>query len=176
MKDADFVVDHMDNDGFNCCIDNLSFLLSNENKAKGLTLDIYSKEKTHIALTMFNDFDTGLKQITIAFNYPAKAIISSLERPAVIHLAYLLYNAKYEIVINDARKILYDYYNIYSFDVEKLNFDDYHIQGSYGEPCPIEIYNDYITGKSKSVICYFDRRAKISNWTLDNKLCFLKIV
>lgn len=175
MQEAGCVVDHMDNNGFNCEIDNLAFLLSDENKAKGLTVDKLSKAKTHIALSMLSDFDTGLKQISIAFNYPAKAIISSLEKPAVIELAFLLYKSKYEIVINDARKILYDYYDNYSFDAEKLNFDDYHIEGCYGTQCPIERYNKYILGEHNSPIFFFVKQSKIPNWTLDDNRCFLHI-
>lgn len=45
MKADDYVVDHMDNNGYNCCIDNLYFLISDENKAKGMTVDKLSKEK-----------------------------------------------------------------------------------------------------------------------------------
>lgn len=175
MREAGCVVDHMDNNGFNCEIDNLSFLLSDENKAKGLTVDKLSKTKTHIALSMFNDFSTGLKQISIVFNYPAKAILSSLEKPAAIDLACLLYKSKYEIVINDARKILYDYYDTYTFDIEKLNFDDYHIEGCYGTPCPVERYDKYISGEHNSPVCFFVKKGKISNWTLEDKRCFFHL-
>lgn len=68
-----YMVDHMDNNGYNCCVENLFFLLENENKAKGFALDQYSKEKTHIALTLCRDFETKHFQITIVFNYPAVA-------------------------------------------------------------------------------------------------------
>lgn len=74
MKAEGCVVDHMDNDGHNCCIDNLSFLLSDENKAKGMTVDKMSADRSYIALSMFKDFDTQLFQITISFNYPATAV------------------------------------------------------------------------------------------------------
>ena len=65
MKEDGYVVDHMDNDGHNCCIENLCFLISDENKAKGMTVDKMSSDKSHIALSMFKDFDTKLFQITI---------------------------------------------------------------------------------------------------------------
>lgn len=45
MKANDYVVDHMDNNGYNCCIENLCFLASDENKAKGMTVDKLSREK-----------------------------------------------------------------------------------------------------------------------------------
>lgn len=55
MSADGYVVDHMDNNGRNCCIDNLFFLLENENKAKGFTVDQYSEEKTHIALLFLDN-------------------------------------------------------------------------------------------------------------------------
>lgn len=45
MSADGYVVDHMDNNGRNCCIDNLFFLLENENKAKEFTVDQYSEKK-----------------------------------------------------------------------------------------------------------------------------------
>ena len=56
MTADNFVVDHMDGDGFNCNINNLCFLSRNENVAKGNTLDIECKNTEHIALKMFKDF------------------------------------------------------------------------------------------------------------------------
>lgn len=87
MKNEDYVVDHMDGNGYNCCIDNLCFLLDNENKAKVYTVDKYSKEKTHIALAMYRDFLTKHIQIAIVFNYPAKIRESTLDKIALyIHI------------------------------------------------------------------------------------------
>ena len=39
-KDMNYVIDHMDNNSTNCCINNLYFLLDRYNKAKGMTLDL----------------------------------------------------------------------------------------------------------------------------------------
>ena len=69
MTKAGFVVDHMDNNGFECRIENLYFLAKNENTAKGLTLDIQIEEmRPRIALSIYRDFSTGLFQITMFFN------------------------------------------------------------------------------------------------------------
>lgn len=97
------------NDGFNCCINNLCFLIEDENKAKGMTVDKLSKEKSHIALSLYKDFSTGLIQISVFFNYPAITKIEGLKKPAMIDLAHLLYDVEYEMVLNDARTILYEY-------------------------------------------------------------------
>lgn len=169
MKAEGYVVDHMDNNGYNCCINNLCFLIEDENVAKGRTVDKMSKEKSHIALTLYKDFDTELIQIAVFFNYPAIAKIEGLEKPAVIDLAHLLYDAEYEIVLNDTRSILYDYRRDFSFAPEMLHYVDYHIEGCYGKPVPVELYNSYIAGGHGHRVVIIKRIAPISNWTLDDK-------
>ena len=170
MKAEGCVIDHMDNDGHNCCIDNLSFLLSDENKAKGMTVDKMSADRSYIALSMFKDFDTQLFQITISFNYPATAVnIEGLDRPAVIELAYLLYDCEYEMVINDARAILYDYRRDYSFDPNRLHFIDYQIEGAYRKAYPVEMHDEYLSGKHGHGMALFIKRAPLRGWNKDNK-------
>lgn len=169
MKQGGCVVDHMDNNGHNCRISNLCFLLDNENKAKGMTVDKMSANKSYIALSMYKDFETKLLQMTIVFNYPATAVISGLEKPAVVKLAYFLYDCEYEMVINDARTVLYDYRRNYSFNPEKLHFIDYHIEGLYGKAYSIEDYNQYLEGKHGHAVAYFVKKAPLSGWTVDTK-------
>lgn len=172
MKQAGYVVDHMDNDGFNCCINNLCFLIGDENKAKGMTVDKLSKEKEHMALSLYKDFTTELIQIAVFFNYPAVARIKGLEKPALIDLVHLLYDCEYEMVLNDARTILYDYRRDYSFEPEMLHHTDYHIEGCYGEPCPVEVYDKYIAGGHGYGVVYIVNAGPIDNWTLDKKRQF----
>ena len=172
MKANDYVVDHMDNNGYNCCIENLCFLASDENKAKGMTVDKLSKEKSHIALSLFKDFSTKLIQMTVFFNYPAVAKISNLDSPAVIDLAYLLYDCEYEMVINDARMILYDYRREYVFEPEKLHDADFHIEGSFGIPIPIEMYNKYIEGGHCHTVAYICKASYIKDWKVEDQKQF----
>lgn len=169
MKDSGCVVDHMDNDGHNCCIDNLCFLLEDENKAKGMTVDKMSSDKSHIALSMFKDFKTQLLQMTIFFNYPAALKMSNLEHPAVIELVFLLYNMEYEMMINDARAILYDYRRDYSFAPETLHCIDYHIEGHYGKTAPVEAFDAYRQGNHGHIVAGFVKKAPIKNWTETDK-------
>lgn len=177
MKAEGCVVDHMDNDGHNCCIDNLSFLPSDENKAKGMTVDKMSADRRYIALSMYKNFETQLFQITIFFNYPAKIVnIENLDKPAVVNLVYLLYDSEYEIVINDARAILYDYRRDYSFDPNRLHFIDYHIEGMYGKAYPLEVYEEYLSGKHGHVVARFIKKASLQGWDKDNKQNFLKFL
>lgn len=170
-----YIVDHMDNNGYNCCVENLFFLLENENKAKGFTVDQYNEEKTYMALTLFRDFETKHIQITIVFNYPAIAKISSIHNPALIDLVYLLYDRDYPEVINDARTILYDYKRDYTFEPEKLHFSDYHIEGTYGAPVPKEIYDKYIEGSHGHTVFFFNRKAPMLGWRVEEQRQFFKL-
>lgn len=172
MKAEGYVVDHMDNDGYNCCINNLCFLIEDENKAKGMTVDKLSKERSHIALSLYKDFSTELIQISVFFNYPAVAKVEGLKKPAMIDLAHLLYDAEYEMVLNDARTILYDYRREYSFEPEMLHSVDYRIEGCYGKPCPVEVYDRYIAGGHGHGVAFIVSAGPIDNWTLDNKRQF----
>ena len=175
MTTENFVVDHMDGDGFNCNINNLCFLSRNENVAKGNTLDIECKDTEYIALKMFKDFYTDLIQITIFFNYPAKLILDGLERAAVAELAFLLYDDDYRIVINDARSIMLDYQSKYEFIPEKLRFIDYQIEGSYGVARDISWFEEYIAGIHGLGVALLNRVAPIKNWTKEQKREYIKI-
>lgn len=167
MKDKGYVIDHMDNVSSNCCIDNLSFLQNAYNKAKGHTFDQENKDKEFIALTMLKDFDTGLYQITVMFNYPATLQIEGFEIPSVVELAYFLYEGDYRMVIADAQDILLEYKEKYIFRPEKLRCIDYHIEGCVGKAVPIEIYKEYLRGKHGHGVCFFHKRAALKNWTKD---------
>ena len=175
MKEKDYVIDHMDNDSHNCCINNLSFLSNAYNKAKGLTFDQENKAKEFIALTMFKDFFTGLYQITIMFNYPATLVVDGFDTPSVIELAYLLYEGDYRKVIADAEDILRDYKEDYTFNPEKTRAIDYHIEGCVGKTLPLEVHEEYLSGKHGHTVCYFTRRAAIQNWTKDTKETYFVI-
>ena len=178
MLKAGFVVDHMDNNSFNCTITNLSFLSADENKAKGFTVDKLSEDKSHIALSLFKDFNTGLYQITIHFNYPATAKITNLSEAAVIELAYLLYEDDYRIVLNDAREILYKYDQNYIFEPETLNFIDYHIEGSYGKTCSVNEFDEY-NARAISAgrgFVRFIKRAGIKNWNRNDNRHFFHLL
>jgi hypothetical protein len=70
MIDSGFVVDHIDNDGFNCLYENLEFLNRIKNwKYKGGYYDIERKNKLPIAAVNIFKKRSGDKfQITIGFN------------------------------------------------------------------------------------------------------------
>lgn len=129
MTKAGWVVDHMNNNGFDCEISNLYFLSSDENKAKGFTVDKKSEAlRSRIALNMFKDFTTGLFQITIFFNDEMYFVNSITGESFQVSSLKLLYNADYTLVINDARTILLNYEQNKKFELGKLHFIDYKIE------------------------------------------------
>ena len=169
MKEKGFVIDHMDNESHNCCIENLYFLKEAYNKAKGMTFDQENKDKRFIALTISRNFDTELFQITISFNYPATLQLEGFEHPAVIELAYLLYAGDYRTVIADAQDILMDYKNDYVFRPEKLRAIDYHIEGCIGKALPPEVHEEYLSGTHGHGVVYFNRLAPQRGWSKETK-------
>ena len=125
MTKRGWVVDHMNNNGFDCRICNLEFLAPNPNIAKGHNLDIEAEEQRHhIALNLFKDFSTGLYQISIVFNdnvYLSNGI-EKIGQP--INSIFLLYDCDYRLVINDAEQILLEYKTNRKFRLDKLNYID----------------------------------------------------
>lgn len=147
MKEKGFVIDHMDNDKHNCCIDNFCFLKNSYNKAKGLTFDQENVDKRYIALSIYKDWETELFQIAIFFNYPATLRVSNFDKPAVVELAYLLYEGDYRNVIMDALSILMEYKEKYTFTPENVRAIDYHIEGCIGYVFPPEVHEEYLRGQ-----------------------------
>ena len=126
MSKEKFIVDHMDNNSFNCRIENLSFLSADENKAKGFTVDKQAKVQSwNMALNMFNDFTTGCYQITIFFNVSRLYKDANTNETYEVSTLKLLYESNYEIVINDARYILLSNKDHIPIDLDKLNFSEY---------------------------------------------------
>ena len=73
------------------------------------------------------------------------------------------------MVINDARAILYDYRRDYSFDPNRLHFIDYHIEGTYGKAYPVEVFEEYLSGKHGHGVTLFVKRAPLHGWSKDHK-------
>ena len=173
MSNNGFVVDHMNGNGFDCTIENLSFLAHSENIAKGHTLDKYARDKRYIALNMFKDFSTDLFQISVVFNYPARLIWDN-PNEVKIYLVHLLYdkNTSYEMVINDARHIFIEYNDYKTFNPNRLNFVDFIIEGEYGNQPSIDYYTEYINGNHNHTVAYVERKAMIDGWkSTDNRHC-----
>jgi hypothetical protein len=98
-----YIIEHLDNDGFNCSISNLFLLKKIKNTYKGWNFDKVVENSKHIAaLRIYHVLENRTFQITIAFNelYHNDHIGKSLEK------IRLLYPYNYEIVLQDAEQII----------------------------------------------------------------------
>lgn len=126
MTQRGWVVDHMNNNAFDCRICNLEFLPSRHNVAKGQILDVESEEmRYHIALNIFKDFQTGFYQISIGFNDNLCFYNVKTKEVRPINTLFLLYDCDYKLVIYDAEQILTKYRIEKQFGLGNLNFIDY---------------------------------------------------
>ena len=98
-----YIIEHLDNDGFNCRISNLYFLKDIKNTYKGWHLDKISKESMPIvAMKIYHIFENKTFQIVLFFNqsFVNKSTLNYLQT------VKLLYEYNYEIVLQDAEQIL----------------------------------------------------------------------
>lgn len=125
MTNRGWVVDHMNNDGFDCRISNLEFLSTHHNVAKGQTVDVEAQAmKMHLALSMFKDFSTDLYQIHVFCNDPIFLHNPTTGNKRPLARLLLLYDCDYRIVINDARDILLNYDLYKRFELKSLHCVD----------------------------------------------------
>lgn len=105
--DNNYVIDHLDNNGYECTYENLALIPKKENSAKGLTYDIERKEAIDkFSINITRDFDTEEFQISVIFNMPFDIILNT-ERIPIVTL-YLRYGVNYKTALIDARSILND--------------------------------------------------------------------
>jgi hypothetical protein len=103
IYDLGYIIEHLDNDGFNCNISNLFILKKVKNTYKGWNFDKKVKEALPtIALKIYHILSNRTFQITIAFN---KSFVNVKSGKAVSTIR-LLYDYNYEIVLQDAEQIL----------------------------------------------------------------------
>lgn len=127
FTDKKFVVDHIDNDGFNCEISNLQFVHEDENKTKGFSYDKKRLECTSsFALNFFKDFATGFYQITIAFN--EIFLINMGETNIPIVKLYLLYDDDSSRVLFDSLTMLNELKKEKTIDFSRLGYRDIKFQ------------------------------------------------
>jgi hypothetical protein len=98
-----YVIDHIDHDGFNCKIQNLSLLLKIDNTIKGFYFDLQMEKMVPImSLRAYNVQSSHTFQIVITFN--KDFVFGKLNH--IIDTMYLLYSYDYDIVIQDGVTIL----------------------------------------------------------------------
>lgn len=111
-----YIIEHLDNDGFNCSISNLFLLKKIKNTYKGWNFDKVVDNSKHIAaLRIYHVLENRTFQITIAFNelYRNDHIGKSLDK------IRLLYSYNYEIVLQDAEQIIEAISNRENINIER---------------------------------------------------------
>lgn len=103
----DFVIDHINNNGFDCSYTNLEIIPRKLNAAKGLTYDEEREKFLYkFALNFSKDESTEEFQINIGFNKPHDLITKDGRIP--IAAIYLRYGKDYKTTFLDAQSILND--------------------------------------------------------------------
>lgn len=98
-----YIIEHLDNDGFNCDISNLFILKKVKNTYKGWNFDKEVKKSLSIiGMRIYHILSNQTFQITIAFN---QSFVND-ESGKDLSTIRLLYDYNYEIVLQDAEQIL----------------------------------------------------------------------
>lgn len=117
VYDLGYIIEHLDNDGFNCDISNLFILKKIKNTYKGWYFDKQVKKALPtIALKIYHILSNRTFQIMIAFNQ-SFVNISSKKGLSIIRL---LYDYNYEIVLQDAEQILESI-----IETDTVNFEEW---------------------------------------------------
>lgn len=126
MSEQGWIVDHMNNNGYDCRISNLEFLSTHHNVAKGQTVDVsVEKMRQHLAMTLCKDFSTGYYQIHLGCNDRIFLLDPNTGQSRLLAKLKFLYDCDYRIVINDARDILLNYELYGRVNISKLHFIDW---------------------------------------------------
>lgn len=111
-----YIIEHLDNDGFNCSISNLFLLKKIKNTYKGWNFDKVVSDNQHIAaLRIYHILENRTFQITIAFN---KSFHNNYIGKTIENIR-LLYPYNYEIVLQDAEQIIESISNEEAINFEK---------------------------------------------------------
>lgn len=129
MSEQGWIVDHMNNNGYDCRISNLEFLSTHHNVAKGQTVDVESEKiRQHLAMTLCKDFSTGYYQIHLGCNDLISLSYKNSNQSEFLAKLKFLYDCDYRIVINDANDILLNYGLYGQIDISKLHYIDWEYE------------------------------------------------
>ncbi|MDU5081214.1 hypothetical protein [uncultured Tissierella sp.] len=129
LNEQGYIIEHLDNDGFNCDISNLFVLKKVKNTYKGWHFDKESKEALPIiALKIYHIIENKTFQVTIFFNKTFTNVISN----KIVDSIRLLYDYNYEIVLQDAEQILESIVNTGCINIDQwkklYRFNDIEIK------------------------------------------------
>lgn len=125
-----FIIEHHNNEGFDCQISNLSFAPEPINKAKAFTYDPDRKSVMPIiAVNFYKDFQSGKYQITVGFNKPHYLVNPAENKAVDVTAIYLLYKNDFYRTMTDASTIIhelktYSKINLANLRYEKLNYKE----------------------------------------------------
>lgn len=125
-----YIIDHIDNNGFNCKFNNLTFLKKSKNTSKGMYYDKERKDFISVAaLNIFKIIESNKYQITIGFNKPYYIYVNgdSLE----IAVLYLVYNDRFNTALGDAEYILEELKESNKLDLSKLKTDKIYFEKTF---------------------------------------------
>jgi hypothetical protein len=149
-----FIVEHHDNDGFNCLISNLSFAPEPINKAKAYTYDKDRIEMMRdVAINFYKDFNTGQYQITIAFNKQTLLWIPEKNKFVDIVKMFLLYDDDFIRTFQDAQIILHEMKQYKKLDLSKLRYKKMEYEEAIHMPLPSSDEEDNV---------FFEHNGKIA--------------
>ncbi|MEH7000847.1 hypothetical protein [Priestia megaterium] len=124
--EKEFIVEHHDNNAFNCLIRNLSFASKAANLAKAHT---YDKERLtalpSFAINIFKDFDTQKYQITVGLTKDFEFIMMDGTEKSLTAL-HLIYLDDFRLVFQDASNFVYNLLEYEKFDLRKLQCIEAH--------------------------------------------------
>jgi len=134
----EIIIEHHDNNAFNCLIENLSFAPNSVNLAKAHLYDKERKKALPVAgINFFKDFKSQRYQITIGFNEVFFGKID--DEPVFLTTLHLLYEDDFRIVYQDVSLLTYQLMEYKRFDLNQLN----HVGYDYREaPFVIPIANE----------------------------------
>lgn len=117
------VIDHLDNNGYDCSYENLALIPRKQNCAKGLTYDIERREAINkFVIDISKDMDSKEFQISLAFNQPFYLTRNGEE--IYIQNLYLRYGIDFKTAFIDAQSILNDLDSSDSVNFKNLRYSD----------------------------------------------------
>jgi hypothetical protein len=100
-----YIIEHHNNDAFDCRIENMSFASKDLNLAKAHTFDKNQPQLVmRVAVNFYKDFDSKQYQITIFFTDNYKLLMDG--NSVYIERLYLVYSNNFRLVYTDANRVV----------------------------------------------------------------------
>jgi hypothetical protein len=135
------VVDHIDNNSYDCTYENLALIPKDLNTAKGQTFDKERKQLLRMfAINITKDRDTDEFQISVLFNTPTTLLFKG--ENIKLSVIYLRYGKDFRTAFNDANTILTDLVNTGRLDFRYVHASNFMFRQAY----EFELTEDEVNG------------------------------